>query len=59
LGFNRFLEIHSIGGGGVIGEGNKPIKRHLRTIRPQSRIKKLINRMSERETVVEIPFAAD
>jgi hypothetical protein len=44
---------------GNIGQG-KPIKRHLRTTRPQSRgVKCYINRMSARETVVELPFAAD
>jgi hypothetical protein len=29
------------GGAGYIGKGNSPIKCHFRTIRPQSRIKKL------------------
>jgi hypothetical protein len=39
------------GGGGLYRIGKWPIKRHLRTIRPQSPNQKVkINRMSERET---------
>jgi hypothetical protein len=46
--------------GGLYRIGKWPIKRHLRTIRPQSRgVKKVVLNGCQAETAVELPFAAD